>query len=579
MVPARLSQFQGRPDFSGISIGIKIFGIATSLLGLMLLVVAFSTHRLRQVNNEIKVLADYTIPITDRVARIDIHALEQELLFERVQTLYQMEPLNQQQIQAEIKEFERFGQLVDDEIAAAINLAQTPAINRADWHHIQPQLAIIESTHQQFHDYAVELFELLARGNLDTVRQRESQLRTEGTDFNQSINDIFLELEALTVQATKSGQQHQQFVQDLSLLVAASATMFGLGYASLVTLGLVQPLRSLTQGTAAVQAGNLDIQLDITSHDEIGKLALAFNAMTQELKLKARLEQTFGKYVDPRIVRSLMADTSNTLTTGERQVMTVGFANVTGLDAIIETLSPDDQLAFINQYLSLMSVPIHTYDGVIDKFINTTIMGFWGPPFTAADRHPQLACETALAQIEQLKKLTIPRTTAQTIPLRLHIGLATGPLVVGNMGSTAAKSYTVMGDTVNISARLKGVSKQYGVTVVITEAIQQQVADTMATRELDFIQVVGKEDPIKIYELIGHKEHFLTETIEDLKTFAAGLAAYRKQDWMTAKKQLFAYLSNNPEDYPSQLLLTRIEKFKKRPPKPDWHGIWQLTKK
>ena len=169
-------------------------------------------------------------------------------------------------------------------------------------------LETIETEHQELHDHGQELFALLAAGDRTAARQLEEQLIQEETDSNEAINEIFLELQAFTVRSAQAGQQHQQIVQGLSLAIAAIATAFGLVYATLVTLGLVRPVRSLARGIAAVQAGDLDTQLEIASRDEVGTLAQSFNAMVEELKFKARLEETFGKYVDPRVVQTLMAD-------------------------------------------------------------------------------------------------------------------------------------------------------------------------------------------------------------------------------------------------------------------------------
>ncbi|MEM9769825.1 MAG: adenylate/guanylate cyclase domain-containing protein, partial [Cyanobacteria bacterium P01_D01_bin.71] len=391
------------------------------------------------------------------------------------------------------------------------------------------------------------------------------------------------ELEAFTVSSAQAGQRHQQTVQHLSLIVAAIATLFGLIYATVVTMGLVRPVRSLAQGIAAVRAGDLDTEFDIASQDEVGKLAQAFNGMVTELRLKAELEETFGKYVDPRIVRNLLQASEATQTVGERQVMTVFFADVMGLEAILSELEPDAQIGCINDYLSLMSTPISGHSGVIDKFIGTVIMGFWGPPFTAADTHARLACEAALAQVEQLaeqqQQLGVIAPTADIAGLHLQVGLATGPLVVGNMGSNAAKSYTVMGDTVNIASRLKGTSKQYGVAIVLAAETQQQVAAVMATRELDLVQVVGKEEPVRIYELLGLADSLSDAEQAALLAFEQGLAAYRQQDWASARQHFETCLAIQPGDRPAQLYLERIAAFTTSPPPADWNGVWQLTQK
>ncbi|NEQ51871.1 MAG: HAMP domain-containing protein [Leptolyngbya sp. SIO3F4] len=572
----------------GLSIGVKIFGMTTSLLGLIVLVVAISTQRLRRVNEEIINLADYAIPITDRVAQIDVHVLEQELHFERIQTLYEVTSPNLESLELELAGFTNRGEQVERELEAAIALAQT-AIQKAtlseyqtEWQQLKPKLELIQTEHQTFQNHATELLQQLKTGDRETVNRLRTQLIEEETNFNQAINEIFLELEAFTVRAAKAGQHHQQIVQTLSLSIAALATLIGLGYATLISLNLMRPVHALKQGTTEIQTGNLNVYLDTSSRDEVGVLAHAFNAIAQELKLKAQLEETFGKYVDPRIVQSLVQDSKNTSTAGNRQVMTVFFAQVKGIEDFLETLTPTEQIHLTNEYLSLMSAPITDNHGVIDKFIGTVIMGFWGPPFTDGESHARLACEAALASVKQLTQLRqrLNQATQQkSIPIQLHIGLSTGLLVVGNMGSHNAKSYTVMGDTVNTASRLQGVSKQYGVSIVINEETQQQVADVMATRELDLIQVVGKEEPTRIYELLGHINHL--STVEQIANadFTRGVQAYRQKDWLQAREYFSKYLDQKANDRPTLMYLERIAHMESNPPDADWNGVWQLTKK
>ncbi|MEO0535718.1 MAG: adenylate/guanylate cyclase domain-containing protein [Cyanobacteria bacterium P01_A01_bin.123] len=573
----------------GLSIGFKIFGIATSLLALLIFVVATSANRLRRVNEEITALADYALPITDLVAEVDVHALEQELHFERIQYLYEIEPPPLTQIRSEKQKFENRGEAVDQELRDAIELTQLalaqPQIttHRDEWAKVAPMLTEIEAEHQRFQSHAVTILEHLEAGDLETARQLGDQLIEEEENFNQAINEIFLELEAFTVRAAQSGQRHQQTVQTLSIVTAAIATGFGLCYAFLITVGLVRPVRNLTRSLQAVRDGNLDTQLEVTSRDEVGTLARAFNGMMQEIRLKARLEDTFGKYVDPRIVRSLMTASTETAIAGERQVMTVFFADLAGVSTFAESLPPDDLVQFINTYLSLLAAPVSTHDGVIDKFIGTMVMGFWGPPFSQDRNHAVLACEAAIAQrncLDSLQQLMAKFAGDRPIPdLHLTIGIATGALVVGNMGSDSAKSYTVMGDTVNTASRLKGSSKQYDVPILMTGATQTQVAEVMETREIDLIQVLGKEEPIRIYELLGHKGTTANPVLTVRDTFEQGLTAYRNQQWNIAQSHFEACLALLPSDRPAALFLERLELLRQNPPGEDWQGIWQLTEK
>ncbi|MEO1208228.1 MAG: adenylate/guanylate cyclase domain-containing protein [Cyanobacteria bacterium J06638_20] len=573
-----------------VPIGIKIFGIATSMLGLLLIVVYVSSNRLRRVSEEIESLVDYTIPITNAVAKVDVHALEQEVLFERILKHYEIEPVDRDRILAEITEFEERNQEVQAELLAAEGMLDEASIfiadhtQRQDLAHLLAQLMAVEDAHQDFHDHAVDVLGLLETGQFAEAHRLEEELAAEEEAFNRSIEDILLELGAFTVAAAQSAQQHQQIVQQLSVAIAMIATVLGGACAWVVTFGLVRPVQQLSQSMQAVQQGNFNTLITPSSRDEVATLTTAFNHMVKELKSKATLEETFGKYVDPRVVKQLLTPAEDTTTKGDRQVMTVFFADVEGFSEHSRTLSPDDLVTVTNDYLTLMSRPVSNQFGVIDKFIDTLVMGFWGPPFADADEHANLACETALEQQAQLSRIqqllqSQVSSSPSPSPLSLRVGIATGSLVVGNMGSATAKSYTVMGDTVNIASRLKGVTKQYGVAIALTEDTQAMLSDRYATRELDWIKVIGKEEPVRVYELLGHELTLDGIARYQQREFAKGLAAYRNQQWGEAHTHFSACITSNRPDPPAQLYLQRIETFRNHPPPSNWDGVWQMTQK
>ncbi|MEM8640491.1 MAG: adenylate/guanylate cyclase domain-containing protein [Cyanobacteria bacterium P01_G01_bin.54] len=385
-----------------LSIGFKIFGIAASMLGLLLVVVQFSTHRLRQVSRELESLADYIIPITNAVAKVDVHALEQEVLFERILKHYEIEPLDRALIAAEIAEFEQRNQEVDAELIAAEKQAEqaiahlATASDQDKLAAVIPKIQDAEDLHQNFHDHAVEILDLLKAGQYDAAHQLERRIAEEEANLDQELESILLELEALTVAAAQQGQSHQQTVQRLSVAIALLATVIGGVGAGLVTQSLVRPVRQLTRKMQAIQQGDLDAQAQVTSRDEVAALALAFNHMARELKAKAQLEETFGKYVDPRVVKQLLTHTGGATTTGDRQVMTVFFADVAGFSERTQHLAPEDWVTLTNDDFTRMAQPIVQQSGVLDKFINTIVMGFWGPPFADAEGHARLACAAAL---------------------------------------------------------------------------------------------------------------------------------------------------------------------------------------
>ena len=223
-----------------------------------------------------------------------------------------------------------------------------------------------------------------------------------------------------------------------------------------------------------------------------------------------------------------------------------------------------------------MAAPISEHRGVVDKFIGSTVMAFWGPPFVEAQQHCKLACLAALQQIKNLSQLESLSTGKD---LSLHIGMAMGPLVVGNIGSETSKSFTVLGDTVNIASRLKGVSKQYGVYALIPEQMKLQIQDSIETREIDLIRVVGKDEPIRIYELLGFRAELDGSQLEFRDLFDQALSAYRLQQWDLAEERFKHCLGISGQDKSCLLFLQRIEVLKKTSPSENWDGVWQMTEK
>jgi adenylate cyclase len=307
--------------------------------------------------------------------------------------------------------------------------------------------------------------------------------------------------------------------------------------------------------------------------------------MVKELRLKERIKDTFGKYLDPRVVVKLIDSPEGVIdTTGEKRVMTIFFSDIAGFTPIGEALTPDALVRLINEYFTQQAIPIQQRKGIIDKFIGDSVMAFWGPPFTQEDEHARLACLSALDQREQLEefRLRLPDLMGlrKGLPdINFRIGIATGEVVVGNIGSELSKSYTVMGDTVNLASRLEGANKHYGTRFLISENTQKMVGRDVETREIDLIQVVGKSEPVRVFELLARKGE-LKEKGQKLRAlFHQGLEAYRTRDWKSATRQFKECLELAPEDPPAQVFLKRVDHLRENPPSHGWDGVWRFTHK
>jgi adenylate cyclase len=391
------------------------------------------------------------------------------------------------------------------------------------------------------------------------------------------------DLQAFTASSLREAQEHEERIVWLSVVITFGAGVSGLLFASLAASGLVRPIRLLVEGTQAVEHGKLETELPVTTRDEIGRLTESFNHMILQLRLKERIKETFGKYIDPRIVEQLIQSDAP-VSKAERRVVTVFFSDIAGFTSISEGMTPGGIVNLLNRYFTLMAQPITRSGGIIDKYIGDAIMAFWCPPFVEESEHARRACFAALEQIAMLSEFQkeMPELTGfrKGLPqIRFRIGIATGEVVVGNIGSEQTRAYTVMGDTVNLGSRLEGVNKHYGTTLMISEETRKMAADAIEARELDSIRVVGKSEPVRIYELLGRKGEVPAKTLEARDQFERGLAAYRHRNWELARTCFEACRTIAPGDAPSQVFLERLTFVQENPPDTDWDGVWQFTHK
>src|SRR4029077_20054709 len=231
------------------------------------------------------------------------------------------------------------------------------------------------------------------------VRRLITELVGWGDDFDRKSDAAGSEMGRLAGAAIVGTRAYQRRVVEIGLVLLAIAVMLGITIAAAVTFGLVRPVRRLLLGTAAVEGGALDTVVPITSRDEIGRLTQSFNSMVGELRLKAQIRDTFGKYVDPRIVAGLLDRPEVTDAKGSRREMSILFCDMRGFTAFSEGMTPAALVNVLNRYMTVMSEAIRHNNGIIDKYIGDGIMAYWGPPFTSAEEHPGLACLAALDQL------------------------------------------------------------------------------------------------------------------------------------------------------------------------------------
>jgi adenylate cyclase len=364
----------------------------------------------------------------------------------------------------------------------------------------------------------------------------------------------------------------------------AIAIVIGLILATRLARNLVNSMRELMSATEAIELGKYDSELPVTSNDEIGKLAHAFNVMIKELKLKEKIRDTFGKYVDPKVVAGLIEHPELTGGAGDRRTMTIFFCDMKGFTPLSDEITPASLVTLLNRYFTLMSEEIRNRGGVVDKYMGDAVMAFWGPPFVAADQQSRLACETALAQVTRFEafKSEVPELLGykRFIPaIGIRIGIATGDVIVGNIGSAVAMNYTVMGDAVNTASRLEGVNRVYGTHILVNEATAQAVRGQFLLREIDRILVVGRSEAVAVFEVLCESKSETAELVALCERYSSGLQAYRARDWTAADTAFRGCLEIEPEDGPARLMIERIAGYMTNAPSADWDGAYAMKDK
>lgn len=286
----------------------------------------------------------------------------------------------------------------------------------------------------------------------------------------------------------------------------------------------------------------------------------------------------FGQYVPPELVEEMARNPEQFNMQPRAEELSVLFADVRGFTSISETLSPEDLSVYINDYLTTMSLVIREgHRGTLDKYIGDAVMAFWGAP-VADPHHAQNAVLAALNMMKQSAVLNRKFHEKGWPPFAIGVGINSGVMRVGDMGSQIRKAYTVMGDAVNLGSRLEGITKQYGADIIIGETTKAKITG-IVLREIDLVQVKGKDEPVTIYEPLGLEGEVDQARLDEIKLWSQALRYYRAQDWDKAELQLINLKKVAARPHLYEVFLERIEKFRANPPNPQWRGIHKFETK
>ncbi len=286
----------------------------------------------------------------------------------------------------------------------------------------------------------------------------------------------------------------------------------------------------------------------------------------------------FGQYVPPELVEEMARNPEQFNMAPRAEDLSVLFSDVRGFTTISESLSPEDLSVYINDYLTTMSLVIREgHRGTLDKYIGDAVMAFWGAPMADPD-HAQNAVLAALDMMKQAKVLNEKFHAKGWPPFAIGIGVNSGVMRVGDMGSQIRKAYTVMGDAVNLGSRLEGITKQYGADILIGQETKERISG-IVLREIDMVQVKGKDEPITIYEPLGLEGEVEQKRLDEIKLWNQALRYYRAQDWDKAELQLINLRKAAEKTYLYDVFLERIAGYRASPPEPGWNGVHKFETK
>jgi adenylate cyclase len=290
-----------------------------------------------------------------------------------------------------------------------------------------------------------------------------------------------------------------------------------------------------------------------------------------ESRSKRQFTELFGQYVPPELVDKMAEDPEKYSMEGRSEQLTVLFSDIVGFTSISEALTPKDLSAFINEYLTSMSLVIREHHGTLDKYIGDAIMAFWGAPMADPEHARQgvLAGLAMQARLVEINELVAARGWP---PIRIGIGLNSGTMSVGDMGSKVRRAYTVMGDAVNLGSRLEGLTREYGVGIIVGQGTRDLVKDGVF-RELDRVKVKGKDEPVAIFEAVGIEGTINGKVLDELKLWQQFLKQYRLQEWDQAELSLINLVRINPAHKLYQEFSGRVAGMRADPPGPDWDGV------
>jgi adenylate cyclase len=316
----------------------------------------------------------------------------------------------------------------------------------------------------------------------------------------------------------------------------------------------------------------------MTMEDSIQRKKLGSLLMIEDISSTKRMKATMSRYMDAAIADQLLAEGEEVLG-GKSVTATVLFSDVRNFTGISEELGAQGTVSLLNEYFTVMVECIQQQGGMLDKFIGDAIMAVFGLPMPHDDDEDR-ALRSAIGMITELGRWNVGRIAAGKKPVDMGVGLNTDVVVSGNIGSPKRMDYTIIGDGVNLASRLESACKQYAARILISEHTRCKLRGTYRIREVDFVVVKGKQEPVAVYEVLDyHTDTTFPNLIEAVNYFKGALGYYRKGQWDKAIDTFHGAIDLNPQDKLPQIYIDRCEQLKANPPGDEWKGVWVMKSK
>jgi class 3 adenylate cyclase len=578
------------PTIGGLSLGAKFMGLTAALILLLSLTAFISLRNSAETVREIGSVVDFAIPAYGALARSHIRSLEQAVELRRSLLLAEDPTVSDAAIAEHVHVFLTAHAEFHRELADAERLLESERDTTssgsaaADLRRLTQALTGLRALSETYEKEAGACLAAIGVRSLPEACQRLVTVDGLRNELGQRLETVRAGMFAVLKSISKEAQANQARARIATIVVFVLSVILGLGVAAIGAARLIRSIKSVVRGAEAVERGHLNTRIEIASRDEIGRLAISFNRMTEGLRMRDRIRSMFGKYVDPRIAEQLIEARDLLAERGDRREVAVMFCDLAGFAALTEGVEAEQLVQFLNSYFSLIARQIAATDGIIDKYIGDAVMAYWCPPFVPQSEVALRSADAALLCLGQIPALTVASHEifdggADAHDPLIRIGIACGQSITGSIGAEERRNYTVIGETVNLASRIEGANRLYRTTNLVCAKTAAVIGAKFELREIDTVLLPGIDAPQTIFEIIGRIAQVSAEKQKLRAQYELALVAYRRGDWLTARRHFADCLSISSEDGPTLTMLKRIETLAAMPViASSSSSVWRLAK-